>query len=851
MPESITRFEDVPLGKPMLAWIGYPGFTDYYCFIHPQLTGEGTEFVGIEPSAFPDRGCLYTRIMGGDSSDSLRAKFGEIAVVTLNTDDVYNERYDGREVTDLYTSRVTLNNPYSDVMIEKVSAHSFSKELVQIVELEDPSIDLTVPVTEPVSLVLDQVEPVTQLVMVERVEGSALSYYGPFALQATSTAGQFKLDAVAQYRRHIFKLDSSETGDVMVVNRNYFGADVAAKFMDGSVLNVLSKRRSKSSMIDWITDDELVDALANVLRSAQDLKLNKEKLNAAKKAIAGCNMGNSGIYVTDRRKARMEAMLSEPELWKGKIDILSAALLRPQASEQLVDMVLSDTYFPRVKHLFVDSDELKEQVAAEERAIRAELDRKRAELDAITAKAQALRDEALADVEAELRQKQQELADVQARCEQERAQLEDARSDLAELEKAAEQVIGNIDDTASTLVETLANRRIVQRLSGGAPAASASWGESPAGFQPTPAPALREDEAEMTKREVLEEIREQLVENAGRNLSGNQVVNLMTCVMGSSITVLSGMPGTGKTSLAHALAGALGLRRPEAPRYTTIPVERGWTSHRDYIGYFNPLSGQLQASNTAVMQAMRTLDYEQGLGADGSFAPYFMLLDEANLSVLENYWSPFLSNADTFLTTPTELNMQGGPTLQIPSHLRWLATVNYDHTTEALSERFLNRAWVINVGMDDDLGMDVLLWGTGDMDVDQVAPFSYGKLMEVFAPQGMVGIAEASTRRLLREVFAACAKNGAPVSYRCQRAMARYVAVAEPLMNEIGSGGGARAVDFAVAQRVLPSINGVGDRTKRLLDAIGEVSPVLETTNSLVAHMTAVGEYDGFYQFFA
>ena len=40
--------------------------------------------------------------------------------------------------------------------------------------------------------------------------------------------------------------------------------------------------------------------------------------------------------------------------------------------------------------------------------------------------------------------------------------------------------------------------------------------------------------------------------------------------------------------------------------------------------------------------------------------PYIMLLDEANLSSLEHYWSPFLLACDKFRNRPTALSLGGG-----------------------------------------------------------------------------------------------------------------------------------------------------------------------------------------------
>ena len=67
--------------------------------------------------------------------------------------------------------------------------------------------------------------------------------------------------------------------------------------------------------------------------------------------------------------------------------------------------------------------------------------------------------------------------------------------------------------------------------------------------------------------------------------------------------MISGAPGSGKTSICNILGRVLGLNNIEnkikdktlwkdpslANRYMAVSVERGWNSKRDFIGYFNPL----------------------------------------------------------------------------------------------------------------------------------------------------------------------------------------------------------------------------------------------------------------------
>lgn len=98
----------------------------------------------------------------------------------------------------------------------------------------------------------------------------------------------------------------------------------------------------------------------------------------------------------------------------------------------------------------------------------------------------------------------------------------------------------------------------------------------------------------------------------------------------------------------NILAEVLGLKNAASKRFVEVPVEKGWTSYKDFIGYYNPFSESLEKSNPVAFDALSLLsaECEQGV-ADGDAVPYLFLLDEANLSSIEHYWSPFLRACDS------------------------------------------------------------------------------------------------------------------------------------------------------------------------------------------------------------
>ena len=114
-------------------------------------------------------------------------------------------------------------------------------------------------------------------------------------------------------------------------------------------------------------------------------------------------------------------------------------------------------------------------------------------------------------------------------------------------------------------------------------------------------------------------------------------------------------------------------------RYVAVSVERGWTSKRDFVGYYNPLSKTFDKSNRRIYDALHQLDTEKRAGIFK--LPYIILLDEANLSPMEYYWSDFMNICDD-LGSHSKVNLGEDYVFGIPETLHFVATINNDHITE-------------------------------------------------------------------------------------------------------------------------------------------------------------------------
>lgn len=338
---------------------------------------------------------------------------------------------------------------------------------------------------------------------------------------------------------------------------------------------------------------------------------------------------------------------------------------------------------------------------------------------------------------------------------------------------------------------------------------------------------------------ILERV-ERYLQMAGRNVSRDEVVNYLTCIAQGFITIFAGAPGSGKTSLCNLLAHALGLVADgKSTHFVESAVSRGWTSAKDFIGYYNPLSHEMVKSDASVYDALVLTQHEDSR----EVPPMMILLDEANLSPVEHYWSDFLRNSDFDSSAKRCFSLGGNLVWEIKDHLRFLATVNHDHTTEDLSPRFLSRSWVVMI--EEELDSEEIPQSEHPL-VDGAA-VPYWAFERAFAAQSDESLDETSSSKW-QDIKKILGRHNMPIMPRSARMVANYVRVASKHTTEPF-----KAIDYALAQKILPSISGSGQELRDcLLDLKECCKGAMQESHKQIERMLATGEKNmGIYQFFA
>jgi 5-methylcytosine-specific restriction protein B len=282
--------------------------------------------------------------------------------------------------------------------------------------------------------------------------------------------------------------------------------------------------------------------------------------------------------------------------------------------------------------------------------------------------------------------------------------------------------------------------------------------------------------------------------------------------------LLTGLSGSGKTKLAQAFSGW--ICGPDN-QFELIAVGADWTSNENLLGYPDALSPKSyrKPDNGALDLILRAKDDPEN--------PYFLILDEMNLSHVERYFADFLSAMESgeaiSLHDDTGEDWNGVPAkLKIPKNLFVIGTVNVDETTYMFSPKVLDRANVIEFRVSDD-EMKSFLENPVKPDLESIAGqgAQYAKAFVAAATQKDVPLDEGLKTKIsgvLMEFFPQLKEAGAEFGYRTAHEICRFVYFHKELSGEGWEFNS--ALDAAIMQKLLPKLHGSKKKLGPVLDKL-------------------------------
>lgn len=835
-------FDDKPVKEfadlarcDLLAYVQY-SFRGSRVLLWPQYRVKNGKIAKVAASAVPDVGALPVIPTGQSDKYRLERDFGHMVIAKINDTSIQANKSYGQNERHMYNAAINVSRSDSVVSFERFDSSPLSNQLVQIVYVRETGISFEKPVEGFLHLDVDQAAPQCRYILVSPTNSGKA--YGPFEV-GDSTDNAFTVvpaRSADQMVRAFLIRDLESRLELM-------GEHGTPYCEFASLDEVESPSASQPGAFDWM-DDKQLSALMTRCAKALGGDATRQQLKALGEAIAaGTEL--AGIEVSPARRKRMAKAIGAGEEWAEMSTEKRREAVSDLEPAQVADFVLNDESFDGFMQKALEDARVKERYEQMESELAAGVREKERELKSVAeqvAGAKADLSRTLADrekaLEKVLSEHRSEVDEAEQAAESLKAEKEALQNEVSELEEAKvsaktafKKVVNDLsDDFTATqkLIESALVREIASSLAprAEAPDAPVRAEGAPAagGEEPVPVPRMARAAGKMAPEKVLDLICGAVNGPGGRELARNEVANLAICLTQGYVTVLAGLPGTGKTSLAEILAGALGLRQPGAERFAEVAVERGWASYKDFIGYYNPFTSRLEPASTAAWAAFEEMTREKEAAPEDP-AMRLVLLDEANLSPMEHYFSPLMMACDSFNRKDASIELGGGMSVAAPSWLRFIATVNFDHTTEELSPRFLDRAWTVMLEPADpgeDFSTD-----PDDEALEARAALPMSALTRAFGKRP-VPIPAAMDAKL-SEALGACADARMPVSPRSIRMMNGYVSAACEVM-DLGSAQSAyEPVDFALVQKVLPQISGPADKAAPLLERLAKISGLPRT----------------------
>ena len=271
----------------------------------------------------------------------------------------------------------------------------------------------------------------------------------------------------------------------------------------------------------------------------------------------------------------------------------------------------------------------------------------------------------------------------------------------------------------------------------------------------------------------------------------------------SSITILSGISGTGKSELPRLYARFGGIN------FYMASVQPNWDSQEAMLGYFNSIDNRFEATDLLHFLVQSVNRVESNIPVtdkDGqpqkdqhgkprmklippSQEPWplgaymsIVLLDEMNLAHVEHYFSEFLSKLEArrglILDDIPAINVNLGAgcepyKLYLRRNVLWVGTMNQDETTKTLSDKVLDRSITIT--------------------------FPTPKTLESRPKMGELP-SEACDHMLYYQTWNSWCKNAESENEEFKNRMKQYRKIIEDLNEEMGKSG--RAVGHRVWQSI-------------------------------------------------
>lgn len=295
------------------------------------------------------------------------------------------------------------------------------------------------------------------------------------------------------------------------------------------------------------------------------------------------------------------------------------------------------------------------------------------------------------------------------------------------------------------------------------------------------------------------------------------VTRFVSSLLTKPFLILTGLAGSGKTKLAQAFVQWI---CKDKSQYTLIPVGADWTNREPLLGYPNALKpDEYIKPDSGVLDVIINANSNPEL-------PYFLILDEMNLSHVERYFADFLSVMESREAIPIyaeQMHVDNIPAkVFLPSNLFIVGTVNIDETTNMFSPKVLDRANTIEFRVTAK-EIEEFLSNSKPINLNSLS--SQGAAMAksfLLAAKNDSSIDDENgeIKNTMVAFFGELRKVGAEFGYRSATEMVRLINNLTLMDSGLSI---SQKLDIAIMQKLLPKLHGSRRKLCPVLLALGRI----------------------------
>lgn len=315
--------------------------------------------------------------------------------------------------------------------------------------------------------------------------------------------------------------------------------------------------------------------------------------------------------------------------------------------------------------------------------------------------------------------------------------------------------------------------------------------------------------------------------SAGLQLNEGTIIRFISSLLTKPFVILTGLSGSGKTKLAQAFAMWICENENQ---YCIVPVGADWINREPLLGFPNSLDDTkyVKPDNGVLDLIMEASKQEN------QTKPYFLILDEMNLSHVERYFADFLSvmesqdkkgillHSDNSRKDSKNVDILNS--IKLPANLFIVGTVNIDETTYMFSPKVLDRANVIEFRVTHNEMNDFF-------EANEVIRLDTLKAQGATMASSFISLATDKDLQLdtemkkeitgtLLKFFDELKKLGAEFGYRSASEILRFGAI----VGSLETGWEAKQIiDSAIMQKLLPKLHGSRSKLVDILIALGKL----------------------------